>query len=149
MLASNTGLDLQATATNADLSNSNEEGAPKHLAERNEEERQGLLEDEHKTLIHRVLDGYYMILHKFRWLVLAASIAATIGCTVFAAQLSQPATSDVTLLPDSNEYQMHWAWKQNLLSNELSKLGGSEAVLLWGVSLVFRHVSKVCVIKSL
>eukprot|EP00580_Thalassiosira_gravida_P014932 CAMPEP_0201661984 /NCGR_PEP_ID=MMETSP0494-20130426/4208_1 /ASSEMBLY_ACC=CAM_ASM_000839 /TAXON_ID=420259 /ORGANISM="Thalassiosira gravida, Strain GMp14c1" /LENGTH=1144 /DNA_ID=CAMNT_0048140245 /DNA_START=29 /DNA_END=3463 /DNA_ORIENTATION=+ len=133
VFASNTDLALQATATNTDHASSNEEGAHKHMAERNEEERQGLLEDEHKTLIHRFLDGYYIILHKFRWLILAAATAATIGCTVFAAQLTQPANSDVALLPDSNEYQMHWAWKQNLLSNELAKLEGSEAILLWGV----------------
>jgi len=99
----------------------------------NEEERQELLEVEHQTLIHRILDGYYNILHKFRWLVLAVVIVATIACTVFAAQLALPEGSDVSLLPDSNEYQMHYDWKQNLLSNELAKEEGSEALILWGV----------------
>jgi len=99
-----------------------------------DEERQLLLELEHETLIHRILDGYYNVLHTFRWQVLAIAFAAIIACTILAAQLSLPVSSEVALLPDSNEYQMHWSWKQNLLSNTLAKEQGSEALIMWGVT---------------
>lgn len=97
-------------------------------------EREELLEQEHQTLIHRILDGYYNFLHKFRWFVLVVVIAGIITCTVFAAQLSLPTSSEVSLLPDGNEYQKHATWTQSLLSTEMFKDAGTEATILWGVT---------------
>ena len=77
-------------------------------------ERDDLIEVSHQSFIYRILDGYYNFLHKFRWLVLAASTAALITCAVLAAGLTLPTSSDVALLPDSNQYQMHYAWGENL-----------------------------------
>ena len=99
-----------------------------------EEERDELVEVMHQSLIHRILDGYYNILHKFRWLVLLAVAAALIACSIIAAQLRLPSTSEVALLPESNEYQKHLTWKQKLLAATLAKEKGSEALLTWGVT---------------
>ncbi|KAL7527430.1 hypothetical protein ACHAWF_002173 [Thalassiosira exigua] len=99
-----------------------------------DEEREALLVAEHGTIIHRILDGYYRVLHRFRWTVLVAVIAAFAVCTAFAARLSLPLTSEVALLPDSNEYQKHWTWKQNLLATTLAKEVGSSALIVWGLT---------------
>ena len=96
--------------------------------------RKELLEEEHQTLIHRILDSYYNFLHKFRWLVLAVVITGIITCALFAAQLSLPTSSDVSLLPDGNEYQKHAKWTQSLLSTKMVKDAGTEATILWGVT---------------
>jgi hypothetical protein len=100
----------------------------------NETEREELLEVEHQTLIHRILDGYYNILHRFRWLLLAVVIAGFITAAIFAAQMTLPESSEVILLPDNNEYEMHWAWRQDLLSTKLAKEAGSLALITWGVT---------------
>ena len=97
-------------------------------------EREVLLMEEHQTFIHRILDGYYNFLHKFRWFVLLIVIAGIITCTIFAAQLSLPTSSEVSILPDGNEYQQHATWTQSLLSTEMFKDQGTEATILWGVS---------------
>mmetsp|Transcript_3888 Transcript_3888/g.8675 ORF Transcript_3888/g.8675 Transcript_3888/m.8675 type:complete len:1195 (+) Transcript_3888:233-3817(+) len=96
--------------------------------------RHNELEAEKQTLIHRFLDAYYNILHKFRWFVLGVVIAATTVCAVFAAQLTLPVSSEVAILPDSNPYQMHRSWSENLLSNVLAKGEGSETLIIWGLT---------------
>ena len=101
---------------------------------RSSAKRQELLEGEHQTLIHRILDGYYNSLHKFRWFVLAVVIAGIATCTIFASQLSLPTSSDVSLLPDGNEYQKHAKWTQSLLSTKMVKDAGTESTILWGVT---------------
>ena len=103
--------------------------------------RDDLIEASHQSYIHRILDGYYNFLHKFWWLVLVASTAVIITCAVFAAGLTLPTSSDVTLLPDSNQYQMHYSWGENLLSKVLAKEAGSEALITWGVSCLLLFVT--------
>lgn len=97
-------------------------------------ERAKLIEVEHKSFIHRILDSYYKLLHRFRWLVLGITAAGFITCTVFAAQLTLPTSSDVAILPDKNQYQMHWVWNENLLSTKLAKEAGTEARIWFGVT---------------
>jgi len=97
-----------------------------------EGERQAVSEIERPTLMHRMLEAYYALLHRYRWLVLAVVTAGTVTCLVFALQMSQPVTSEVTLLPDSNEYAKHMAWKQNLLSNQLLR-EENKAKVIWGL----------------
>jgi len=99
------------------------------------EQRKQLLEIEHTTLIHRVLDGYYTLVHRFRWGVLLLAMAGFVTCVVFAARLTLPTSSEVALLPESNEYEQHRMWSLNLLSTELAKgEGGSVATITWGVT---------------
>lgn len=96
-------------------------------------ERDVLIEAEHQVFIHRILDGYYKLLHKFKWAVLFVTTAGFITCVVFAAQLSLPTSSDVALLPDSNQYIMRWNWNEKLLSTQLAKEGGTEARIWYGL----------------
>ena len=98
------------------------------------EERKELLDVEHKAFIHRVLDGYYNVLHKYRWVVLLASVAGMVACIVVAAQLSLPTSSVVALLPPSNEYELHRLWSQELLSTELAKGNGGVASIAFGLT---------------
>jgi len=98
------------------------------------EERKELLDVEHKAFIHRVLDGYYIVLHKYRWVLLLASVAGMIACIVVSAQLSLPTSSVVALLPPSNEYERHRLWSQNLLSTELAKGNGGVSSILFGLT---------------
>jgi hypothetical protein len=98
------------------------------------EEHEQLLEIEHQSLIQRIFDNYYKFIHKYRWLVLAMVIAAFIACAVIAAQLTLPLTSDVAILPEDNEYQMHWTWNGQLLSTTMAKEAGSAALITWGVT---------------
>jgi len=131
----NSKVDISATER-VDIGESVVTFAGKEEGKRVDEdaEREELLEEEHQTLIHRILDGYYNFLHKFRWFVLVVVIAGIITCTVFAAQLSLPTSSEVSLLPDGNEYQKHATWTQSLLSTEMFKDAGTEATILWGVT---------------
>lgn len=98
------------------------------------DERHEELDVQKQALIHRILDGYYNILHRFRWYVLAIVFVATIICTVFAAKLTLPVSSEVAILPASNPYQMHRVWSEKLMSAVLAKGEGSEALIIWGVN---------------
>jgi len=97
-------------------------------------ERKELLDVEHKAFIHRMLDGYYNVLHKYRWVVLLVCVAGMCACIVVAAQLSLPTSSVVALLPPSNEYERHRLWSQNLLSTELAKGNGGVASIAFGLT---------------
>jgi hypothetical protein len=97
------------------------------------EERHKELEEEKHALIHRLLDGYYNFIHKFRWYVLGLSLAGSIVCAVIASKLTLPVSSEVSILPDSNNYQKHRVWSQQLLSTMLAKGEGSEVVISWGI----------------
>jgi predicted RND superfamily exporter protein len=91
--------------------------------------------DASPSLMHRVLDGYYVFLHQFRWLVLALVVAGTAFSLYVALQISLPVSSEVALLPDSNEYSKHMEWRNKLLSNQLLR-GENRALVVWGVSAV-------------
>lgn len=130
---------LKGSATNSAAAGDGAIGIGESLktfagADVDDEEREEQLRVEHQSLIHRLLDGYYNLLHRFRWLVLAASTAALIACTVLSAQLKLPTSSEVSILPDSNQYQKHYLWTLELLSSEVAKNEGTEAAILWGVS---------------
>jgi len=44
---------------------------------------------------------------------LGRATAVLITCAVFAAGLNLPTSSDVAIHPDSNQYQMRYAWGKN------------------------------------
>lgn len=77
------------------------------------------------SFIHRILSGYYHLLHRFRWAVLAASIAATVACAVFALQLPLPESTEVRLLPAGHPLENHFTWSSLILSSSLFSSGSS------------------------
>jgi len=99
--------------------------------EDNEEE-----EDNRKargSFIHSTLSGYYKLLHMVRWPLLICCGVAVIVSALSASSLSLPDSSDVRVVPQSVQYEKHFAWNKNLLSTSLQSNSGSEAFIIWGV----------------
>ena len=88
---------------------------------------------EPQSLIRRVLTAYYTGLHKIRWVLLVASVAAFVVSTVFALRLELPQSSDVRVLSNSNEYERNFEWRKQLLLNDVMSTEGSDAIVIWGV----------------
>lgn len=82
------------------------------------------------SLIHRLLTKYYDLLHKGRWYVFAACIAAIGFCIYAATTITLPETAEVRLLPESHPLEIHNAWKRTILSSLLFTTGA-------GVQIVF------------
>ena len=80
-------------------------------------------EPKNTSLIHRILSGYYEIIHKFRWFVLAAAIAATAFCIYYSFQIAQPELADVRLLPGADPFEKHFSWRSSMLSAALFSAG--------------------------
>ena len=53
--------------------------------------------------------------------------------TCFVAQISLPDSADVRILPEGNIFELHYEWKQELLSFLLFYSGGSFGQITWGV----------------
>lgn len=79
----------------------------------------------HLSLIHRILNGYYHLLHRFRWFVLAAGIAATVVAAIYAFSLKQPESTEVRLLPEGHPLEDHFMWQSLLLTANLFTRGAS------------------------
>ena len=91
-------------------------------------------EDEVKpSLIHRILSGYYWLLHKARWVVFITCFAGLVLCSVYSAKLEMPTSSDVRLLKESHHFEQSYLWRQNLLLSSLDKVGGSRGYIVWGL----------------
>ena len=75
------------------------------------------------SLIHRVLKGYYSLLHRFNWFVFAASLAAIGACFYVSSSLSLPDSADVRLLPEDHPLENHFSWSYLLLSSSLFSSG--------------------------
>ena len=92
-------------------------------------------EKKHTSLIHRILTAFYHVLHKTRYFLCVACLAAIILAIVFAAKMTLPTSSDVRLLDsDSFQYEKNYEWRQRLLYSVMSKKGGSSAFVMWGVT---------------
>ncbi|KAG7351347.1 sterol-sensing domain containing protein [Nitzschia inconspicua] len=61
------------------------------------------------SFIQRMMLSFYSVLHKL------------------------PTSSDVRLLNSDHEYEKSFTWRQQLLSEQLEKLSGSRAYIIWGV----------------
>jgi len=90
--------------------------------------------EEKKSLIHRILGGFYYYLHKFRWFSMATIIAVFVVCSIVTSQFGLPDTSDVALVPDDQHFKQNERWVNNLLSSSLQARAGSEAFILWGIT---------------
>lgn len=78
---------------------------------------------ENMSLIHRALHAYYNFIHKFRWLVFASSIGATVLCIYLASNLRQPENTEVRLLPASDPLEKHFMWQNFMQSTVLFRSG--------------------------
>ena len=73
-----------------------------------------------QSFIHRVLEGYFYLLHKFRYLLLLGSIAVTGWCCFVASQLQTPQDDPrPSFLLPNNRYELHSTYAANLIANEI------------------------------
>jgi protein dispatched 1 len=96
------------------------------------EECAGEEDSSQKNLIRKILTGYYNIFHKLRWIILIASVGATVVCSFFASKLEQPISSDVRLLQSSIMYEQAYAWRLHSLDTVIEKSGGNPGYVIWG-----------------
>jgi protein dispatched 1 len=99
-----------------------------HSTERGDDEDEGTK----VSLIHRVLSGYYNLLHATRYAVVVVAVVAMVFSAIFAATLSLPTTSEVRLLEKGNEFEKNFEWRRTLLYENLIKKNGSTAFVMWG-----------------
>ncbi|KAG7341385.1 Patched family protein [Nitzschia inconspicua] len=85
------------------------------------------------SFIQRIMLGFYGVLHKLRWISFGTCLAAFGVCVYFATTLELPTSADVRLLNSGHEYEKSYIWRQQLLSEQLEKLSGSKAYIIWGV----------------
>ena len=101
---------------------------PFHFQNQDEEEGADVDDDkfnQHDSLIRRILMGYYNILHKLRWGVLVACAVGLGICIYFALTIKLPTSADVRILDETNQFELNYAWRQELLYDYLRKAGGS------------------------
>jgi hypothetical protein len=84
------------------------------------------------SLIHRILSAYYTFIHRFRWIVLAASFVAIALCVYISSMLSQPKNTEVRLLPSSDPFESHFLW-QNFILYEALFQSGAKIELIFGL----------------
>lgn len=89
--------------------------------------------EKEESFIHRVLGVFYKFLHQFRYVVLLGCLAATGVCLYIALTMKLPDNADVRLLPESSDYEQHFAWKQKILAFPLFYAGSSNGEVTWGV----------------
>ena len=90
-------------------------------------------EEKSESLIRRILTKFYNVLHAGRFVLVVISLGLFIASAVFAATLELPDSSDVRLLDNSNEHELCYEWRLNLLSTNLLQRSGSRAHVIWGV----------------
>jgi len=87
-----------------------------------------------KSLIRRILLGYYNILHRSRFVLLVLSLGAIAVCSWKASTLELPVTADVRILDEDNEFERTHQWRQELLSTALINGGGSDVHVAFGLT---------------
>eukprot|EP00980_Cylindrotheca_fusiformis_P022038 scaffold8923_cov83-Cylindrotheca_fusiformis.AAC.1 len=87
------------------------------------------------SLIHRILNSFYRLLHRFRWFLLAISLGGFAAAIWGATTLKLPTSSEVRLVDeDATQYEQNYAWRDNLLITELANTGGSEVLVGFGLT---------------
>jgi len=81
------------------------------------------------SFIHRILSGYYSILHRFKWAVFIASLVAIGLCAYFALNLPLPDSTEVRLLPEGHPLELHFNWRGLILSSSLFSSGTSVQIV--------------------
>lgn len=92
-------------------------------------------DNDRPSLIHRILYGYYKLLHRFRWFLLVLSLVGFGAATWGATTLELPTSSEVRLIEeDAVQFEQNFVWRESLLISALSKTGGSEVLFGFGLS---------------
>lgn len=117
-------------------------------------------DEDKQSFIRRMLLKFYHILHKIRWVMFVVCLVALGVCIYFAATLELPTSADVRILDEDNEYEQNYgtsdpggrnsswfsalvveshvlrceAWRKLLLYDVLSKSGGSEVSVGFGLT---------------
>lgn len=110
------------------------DGLPRNDADTyDDDDGNGGNDDEGKSLIRHVLLKYYDTLHVLRWPLVVLCMVGLGLTAYYASTLALPTSSDVRLLEESNEFERSYLWRQKLLSTALTKAGGSQAYVTWGL----------------
>ncbi|KAL3941660.1 MAG: hypothetical protein SGBAC_004035, partial [Bacillariaceae sp.] len=121
--------DTKLMANRSNCCNSLSCGKGKREDIEEEEEEEGKL-----SLIHRILYGYYGILHKLRWFLLALSIVGFGLACWGATTLKLPTSAQVRLVgEDAIQFEENFQWRDKLLHSSLDKSGGSTILVGFGV----------------
>jgi protein dispatched 1 len=90
---------------------------------------------ENRALIRRILTSYYNFLHRWRWSLMALTLAALGVCIYFATKLEPPQASfDIKFLVDSVEYEEARTFRNELLFTTLLSQSGGTANIIFGVT---------------
>lgn len=83
-----------------------------------------------------ILDRYYKLMHKFRWILLISNTILFGFATYYALQITAPKDTAVQMLPYSHPLEEHnRVENENLLSSEILKMTtGSNVEIFFGVS---------------
>jgi hypothetical protein len=104
-----------------------------HCLERKRDEEDE--DDDKLSLIHRILIGYYRLLHRFRYFLLVLSLGAFGAATWGATTLELPTSSEVRLVDvDAVQFEQNFQWREKLLMSALEKTGGSEVLFGFGLT---------------
>ena len=90
-------------------------------------------DDSKPSFIHRAMNAFYVALYRIRWFLFVACAAVFGLSAYYASTLSLPASSDVRMLDEGNQFEQNWMWRQSLLYDTLEKAEGSQASVIWGV----------------
>ena len=104
-----------------------------HVCKKKDEEFEDEDEESKPSLIRRILNEFYKVLHLLRWPLLAACVAGLVLSAIFATRLELPQSSDVRLLSNSHQFEANYQWRQELLYDVIDRSSGSAAVVIWGV----------------
>lgn len=85
------------------------------------------------SLIHRILSGFYKIIHRARWPAVLLTMFAITICAIESAKFKLPESARVSLLKSENQYEQHYNWNEKLLSQTLINEAGGSALVVWGV----------------
>jgi predicted RND superfamily exporter protein len=85
------------------------------------------------SFIHRILSGFYKIIHKARWPAVLLTMFAITICAIESAKFKLPDSARVPLFKSDNQYEQHYNWNEKLLSQTLINKAGGSALVVWGV----------------
>jgi hypothetical protein len=95
--------------------------------------QRGEADDEAESFVHRILNCYFDVMYKIRYVMIAAIVGTFVFVMITALKIELPNSSDVRLLNSNVEFEVNYQWRQNLLSTVLEKKAGSQAYVVWGL----------------
>lgn len=90
-------------------------------------------DDEHPSLIHRILAVFYQCIHVPRYILALGCAGALVSSALYAAKIELPSTSGIRVLKANlNEYERNYVWRQQMLYQMIEMQKGSAAYVMWG-----------------